>query len=356
MLVVAQRQAVLTFLRLTETFHLELLARNPLHATLLLADLEIRFSGLEDSPVDGVSIPKQEIELQPLSEQSVSLTSECSTHQLIAAQIRIPITCSANASFRITSVSYILNGTLKCTESLQRQGKRLSETKEHRLEPTYAQDKSLDVLVRDPIPRLDIDLTSLPTDLHAGETVTCDIAISNTSAVNVPDLHLITSHPNFVPVVGDSSGEFPLLTRRCNSFSRAAIYSHAEKQIDTMQVSSDLTPNTPSSIPITANTEKEQASPSTQSMSAPVVIRGDSAGVFTLSFMFLYRSSTSSSAYIPARRSHILHVHQSLDIRASIRPSVSASDPFAITVQVILIVKSTRLLLIPLAGRQQAHS
>lgn len=111
------------------------------------------------------------------------------------------------------------------------------------------------------------------------------------------------------------------------------VYTHTEAQIDTIEVSSDLAPNIPTSIPIT-NTSKQQATTPIPPITVPIVVRGDSAGAFTLSFMFLYRASPDSSSYIPARRSHVLNVHQSLDIRASIRPSISASDPFSITVQV----------------------
>lgn len=113
------------------------------------------------------------------------------------------------------AVGFTVNGLLHCQESMIRKGKRLQLTREHLLSPTYAQDTSLKVTVKDPVPKLEVDGTALPSRLLAGETILSHIIVNNITSQQIANIRVMSSHSNFLLPLENSSGEHMLSLFLC---------------------------------------------------------------------------------------------------------------------------------------------
>lgn len=101
-------------------------------------------------------------------------------------------------TFQIQSLAYLLNEILPCEDSLFKKGKRLHVTKQHLVEPTYAQDKSYNVVVRDAVPQVTLDLSRLPNTLLSGQIVHTTIALQAANSQRIDKIFVICDSPNFI--------------------------------------------------------------------------------------------------------------------------------------------------------------
>lgn len=154
----------------TETFHIELVATNPLNAPLIISDV-----GLSTSPAEGLDISSvPEISLEPYESQTVL----------------IPVVASKISTVTIDTVNFGFNRFFPCSQSLERQGKRLHATKAQRISPTYGKDSSLTVEVGRSRPRIQLELLDVPEEVFEGEQVEVSLRVKNSGKVAVDALQL----------------------------------------------------------------------------------------------------------------------------------------------------------------------
>ncbi|WVO13310.1 hypothetical protein L204_100923 [Cryptococcus depauperatus] len=157
-----------------EQFTVELVATNPLNASLIISNLSLAFS-----PSDCTSIlSPNSITLDPYETRTIS----------ILVTITLPSTTS---SIKLVGVSYKFHDFFPCNQTLERKGKRLHTTKNQRVTPTYAQDTSLTLTILPERPRITVELLSLPQEIYTGEQVECILKIKNIGRKSIGALDMI---------------------------------------------------------------------------------------------------------------------------------------------------------------------
>lgn len=114
------------------------------------------------------------------------------------------VTASKEGSFTLRAVQFRYNGSLKCTEPLKGHGARLHTTKAQLLEPVYAEDTTLKILVQPPQPILQV-LGNVPVyELYQGETIEIGLKMKNAGSRGLKDIRVLcdTAH-----IAIDSEGE-----------------------------------------------------------------------------------------------------------------------------------------------------
>lgn len=189
-----------------QPFYVELEAKNPFDAWLVLTDVQLHLD-TQSGAVQGLKAQKVDIEPRGSTKVGVYLLLIDGSLTSSEFQFSVSVTCSEESTFAVDSVSFVANGLLKCREPLQRKGARLQNTREQRLTPTYAPDHSLRVSVRQPIPKLQLDVSQLPSELLAGETRISSIVVKNCTSVPLANLRILSSHPNFILPLSSTTGE-----------------------------------------------------------------------------------------------------------------------------------------------------
>ena len=136
----------------------------------------------------------------------------------------VTVTASKEGSFTLKDVQFRYNGSLKCTEDLIRQGARLFATKAQMLEPTYAEDSTLKILVKPPQPILQV-VSDVPiNDIYSGETVEIQMSLENAGSRSLKDLRVLCDTPQTafevaggasLPPIGSLSLTQQVLDRFC---------------------------------------------------------------------------------------------------------------------------------------------
>lgn len=164
---------------------------------------------------------------------------------------------------------------MPCTEPLAGKGKRLNNTREQLVYPTYKEDDSLFVSVRSPIPILSIALDELPDCIYAGEARVTVITLTNTGQVALKNLKGLCSHPSFAIFQSEPS---------------AALYISSETpSTPTATIPNHLCSNQPYPIPLHSD---QNSSPATleagASINISVLCRGDAQGTHELLWLFAF--------------------------------------------------------------------
>jgi hypothetical protein len=300
-----------------DKFYLELRIKSRLNAAFTISDLMVDahlFGGTRMSPTLLVQDPHEPVQLGPYDSATVHLLSLKLSSILKLRQIRLALTSQIKATFRITSVSYLLNGVLKCTETLarRRRGKRLHATKEQLIHPTYAQDTSLDVAVREPVPTLNADLSDLPTTLFEGESVLCHIRLSNSGSVPLSDLIVISDHPSMVT---------PLLQHPSTSLYDSPQHSHTH----TIPISSHIKQQAHIRIPL---------APKITQYTVSILVHGRGKGLQEAGLLFAYSAKQDRNRYYTTRRLISLTVEPSVHLKLAASPSFDPAVPYRLSLDV----------------------
>ncbi|WVQ79020.1 hypothetical protein IAT38_001112 [Cryptococcus sp. DSM 104549] len=167
--------------RVDESFTVELVATNPLNATLILANLTAAFTspdGAESVTVERIP----EVTLQPYESRPITLS----------------ITPTTATTLRLSTVSFLFHNFFPCVQSLERHGKRLQATKAQRMTPTYAEDPSLSVAVLPARARIEVELEGVPDVVHEGEEVRAVVRVVNKGKAGVEDVGMVWSEEGMV--------------------------------------------------------------------------------------------------------------------------------------------------------------
>jgi len=142
-------------------FHAELIATNPLNCPLALTNVRITADS-DDLSTESLS----EVILEPYETRIISL----------------PITATKPGTITIKSVKFDFHRFFPCEQPLARRGRRLHATKQQRVEPTYANDTSLNVEIQQARPFISARLEGVPDDMFdmfVGEQVEGTLVIRN---------------------------------------------------------------------------------------------------------------------------------------------------------------------------------
>lgn len=160
-----------------EVFHVVLVARNPFNAGILLNNFQLEFEGEVN-----IECLNKELELGAL--ETNEIVFKCSV--------------SSASTVKLSKMDFMIDNVCKVTESLQRNGARLNDTKEHRMGRFYAPDLSLEVRVNEPTPRLVTSLERFPQRMGLGEGYLAHIDIQNVGKVDVDDMRVVVNEQSFV--------------------------------------------------------------------------------------------------------------------------------------------------------------
>lgn len=167
------------------TFQVELTATNPLNCRLTLSDMRVSLTGTEDIFSDSVD----HIELEPY---------ECRV-------LSIPITMTNPGNYTLKSVHFSFNRFFPYEQSLARKGRRLHATKQHRIQPTYADDTTLTISIEPSRPMATVSLEAPPYRVYDGEELSMILHIRNTGTVPFEQVQL---YPEGVSSIRLKAGRF----------------------------------------------------------------------------------------------------------------------------------------------------
>jgi len=100
-------------------------------------------------------------------------------------------------TLKVLGLRYSLSSLIHGVKKFSRRGKRLNDTKEHRMSVVYATDRSLDLMVTSPMPLLEVAFHSFPELLFSGEVTQVVLEINNKGQKGLTDLRVKMSHPSF---------------------------------------------------------------------------------------------------------------------------------------------------------------
>lgn len=155
------------------------------------------------------------------------------------------------------------------TQSLKKQGRRLNATREQRLTPTYAPDRSLLVKVREPKPSLKVRLESSPSDLLVGEEWGGNLILQNVGSVSLRDLRVIVDDSTSLQVLGLEDQD-----------------AKQDSEGDHLVLRNDLDLDLPRDIELPSGILEAGAS-----IEVPIAIRGVSAGLNETRCLFVFEVS-----------------------------------------------------------------
>lgn len=263
-----------------QTLYVELLARNPLNAPIVLENLTV---GVE---------PAAAVEVETIDEVALAPYE--------TGAIRLAITPRAEGPFTVANASFTFHRFLPCVESLERRGKRLFATKPQRLTPTYAKDTSLTVHAEATRPRLEIGLTGVPTQMFEGELVDAEITLRNKGTLGVENVQLITSHYGAIV-----SREFPK--------------PYCQLTADTSH--SNTTASIPNTIqPIAPITLYDGMIEAGKSVTVPVVFTAVAPGALDVKALAIF-SAAGTDVLGSSRVSHSAEVRKALSITTEVAPA-----------------------------------
>ena len=230
----------------------------------------------------------------------------------------MPIKATQAGRFRIRGLSYKFEGRLECQESLVKHGRRLQDTKEHRLTPTYAYDSSLDLITKDSVPRLSVNLETPTSELFAGECIKARLMLKNSGTTDLTAIHFLANLPSFISLDPlDASSPYAFST----TFHQK-----------TLTTSNELTTNRPISLLSDGQVLKPGAS-----LTRCIVLRGDLLGSHSLSLLFAF-CCPSDKALRPSHFSLPFNILPSLEVRPRLQPASEDASSTLLNLDVALFV------------------
>lgn len=239
-----------------ETFQIRVLSRNPFNTGIVLSDFELNFDDDANANVERLD---EMVELGAM--QSLPITFKCSIPSLSTVTLK--------------SISFKIDGLMKYTESLSRNGPRLNDTKEQRIGKFYAPDLSLQVRVNEPSPKLAVSIDDFPQRMGLGEGCLSHVFLENIGLVDVDDVRVGVNEQSFV-VLGLEDGIESALD----------LYKQSQSSsVEKCRIENNLLPCQPFALsePLKSGDKK----------SIPVLIRGDNVGRKALHLLATYKQKVS---------------------------------------------------------------
>ncbi|KAJ2079877.1 hypothetical protein H4R24_003476 [Coemansia sp. RSA 988] len=267
--------------------------------------------------------------------------------------VSVTITPHRAGDLEIVGARYLLCDILPIYKPLRLPGKRLNDTSEQRISPTYSSDARLGFRVDPSFPRLEVFLDDFPDTLVSGSMHRASVRIINRGPLPCYNIALWLSHPSFFDVrssrKGDSDADVPE-DSGCGNVQGMYVYSDTIQEAEQVQVANVLQECSmfilagQTSLPVSSNpTSSEDAVRSLhhlpkpiecldpkETLTVPIWIRGDRVGAHTLRLAIgasMTRTTTTLTATTSCNmRSRVfdidLVVTPSLRVNAFVRPSI----------------------------------
>lgn len=171
--------------------HVEVTASNPLNSHLVLSDVRAVFGDSEET-----TEAMDEITLEPYETRILSL----------------PVQFETPGSYTLRSVKFNFHRFFPYEQELARKGKRLHATKQQRLEPTYAADTSLTVIVEKARPVMSASLDGPSDSVLLGEAVPLTLRIRNDGTIPFDRVQLFTDQASSIHI---SAGQCTISLQCC---------------------------------------------------------------------------------------------------------------------------------------------
>ncbi|KAI8381466.1 ER-golgi trafficking TRAPP I complex 85 kDa subunit-domain-containing protein [Radiomyces spectabilis] len=236
--------------------------------------------------------------------------------------LHLAIVPRREGSLKVTGLHYTLNDLVHSFRPFHKKGRRLNATKEQRMTPTYAPDRTLDILVTSPMPLLDVAFHQIPETILSGEVVQAVLEINNRGHKGLTALRMKSSHPSFICV-----GQPDELGKRIYSKSLLFETCHIDNRIYDSSVIS---------IPLPSENDRPGIVGPGHTTLVPLWIRGDRIGKHSFKFLFSYQSEEENTAIAHRTLRYALGVQvlPSLKINAFTRPSTTGTNEFILGIEI----------------------
>ncbi|KAF7724948.1 Trafficking protein particle complex 8 [Apophysomyces ossiformis] len=312
---------------------------NPLQIAITLNDLilgcEYRESSkpkkdgtvtsIDDSMISGTHIQD---DMYDFGEFELQKTKEIILEPLKKRTISMAVVPRREGGILVRGLHYTLNGLVHTFRPFHKKGRRLNNTKEQRMTPTYAADLTLDILVTSPMPLLDLAFHNLPESILSGEVVQAVLEINNKGNKGLTALRLKSSHPSFICIGNPEDMDKSIYdTDQCLSDEACMLNN---RLFDPSVIS----------VPLPLSSEEKSDERGTVSPGkttlVPLWIRGDRIGKHTFKFLFSYQSEEENAAIAHRTLRYTVNVQvlPSLKINAFTRPSTTAINEYILGIEV----------------------
>ncbi|PIA17409.1 hypothetical protein COEREDRAFT_86042 [Coemansia reversa NRRL 1564] len=268
--------------------------------------------------------------------------------------VSVTITPYCAGDLEIIGAKYLLCDILPVYKPLKLPGRRLNDTAEQRITPTYSPDTRLGFRVDPDFPRLEVFLDDFPDTLVSGSMHRASVRIINRSSHPCYNIALWLSHSSFFdvrsPEKSDSNSDV-LESGECSNTQGMYVYSDSVQEAEQVQVTNVLrecsmfviagqTSSSPVSPSLSGSEDAarslhqlpkpiESLSPK-ETLIVPIWIRGDRVGAHTLRLAtgasMAQAATVLSGATFCNMRSRMfdidLVVTPSLRVNAFVRPSI----------------------------------
>ncbi|KAJ2189233.1 hypothetical protein EV181_001740 [Coemansia sp. RSA 532] len=261
------------------------------------------------------------------------------------SMVTVTITTHCAGRLTIRGATYLLCDILPTYKTLKMPGKRLNDTMEQRVTPTYSADIQLGFQVDASFPRLEAVLEDFPDTLMSGSMQRALVRLTNRTQQSCQNIMLWLSHPSFFDVASPQLVDTDEASAELAESQSMYVYSdnvEATSEVLAANVLRDCSmfvlagpaiasdgsaAGTECGVKSHALIPVETLGPG-ESLLVPVWIRGDRVGAHTLS-MAIGASTTQSTRALTTgckmrtRKFEIdLVVTPSLRVNAFVRPSV----------------------------------
>ncbi|KAG9298934.1 hypothetical protein G9A89_015956 [Geosiphon pyriformis] len=251
-------------------------------------------------------------------------------------KLSLRVTPKKEGMIKILGIHYSLNSVVPGLRKFSKKGKRLNETKEHRMNTLYAHDRSLELLITSPMPLLEVAFHSFPEMLLSGEVTPVVLEVNNKGQTGMTDLQVKMSHPSFFCVGNSEMLEKTVYDSELDVVESPNSEIFTEKLIIRNQLFNSSIMNIP--LPPRENTDANKPlfmlAPGKTTL-IPIWIRGDRIGKHMFRFLFTYQSEDENAAmkYRSLRYFVTTQVLPSLKINAFTRPSTSGLNEFILGIE-----------------------
>ncbi len=147
-----------------------------------------------------ISHLKVEVSLDSASEQSDGVETPPAAPFTLAAgearDVELYVTAKQVGNLRISAVTFTLQDELPVRQALDgKKGKRLNQTRAHKLEPTYGPDTTLTCSIGQPRPVVQLSVTEWPSSMLLGEEFACTLSIANISDLPAKEVAIFLAEP-----------------------------------------------------------------------------------------------------------------------------------------------------------------
>ncbi|KAJ3220266.1 Trafficking protein particle complex 8 [Dinochytrium kinnereticum] len=310
-----------------EPVFLELEMENPLQVTLQLSDLYLFAEFHEDSSSGSSTSIQTSVDVDRLVFENFDM--ECLTTLALDPLEKRLVFPKKEGEIRIKGLRYMLFGVVPNYMTFDKRGVRLNLTSDQRLNPTYAEDNTLNLVITAPLPILDVVFHSFPEALLSGQVERTVLEINNKGNRGLKNLMVKLSHPSFFSI--GTPDQIDHATYQKEEGPNSSVYNFCSMPNEIFNSSVNTI-----KLPVTSTGNGEELLEPGMTTIIPISVRGDRIGKHIFRFLFMYKSEDKNDqiSYRKLQYTLTMQVYPSLRINAFTRPSTRALNEFILGVEI----------------------